>query len=491
MSEVVLLSIVGVGYILFSLAKVLFVRHERALSLSRALDLTPVRWGLVTFSRLTGIHQEQRVEVTHGTPTNEFGTLTKVSYALTVSPPRPFRYNLALRRGSLFSRMMSSQDIILGHPKFDEDVLVQGTWEPGVVALIDDETRDIILSLLSMGDRFEVDTKSIQVSVNSDSDSLLRLSRCLELCVKLSLRLGRAGKIEELLAQNVQSSRSFPYRRRNLQLLLTYPITDQLRQEVLEPILRDDGLILRSMVARVLGGDALKDVCTDLLHHDAPWPFEAFREVSQSQDPQILPVLHKGIEQPELVELAAEGMAIHRDRTYLSLLPKLYARLLDARKRARLLQIAAAFKDASIEPFLLQVLRQQSFDGGEPEVLLSTVVALGYCGTHTAVMPLLTLAESKVDAESRTAAQEAVARIQSRIAGASAGSVMLAPTTHGPDASQHGALSLVAESAPAGALSMAEQASTAGALTLQESGGKPLEAVKKLPTPTVLTSSQS
>lgn len=491
MSEVVLLSIVGVGYILFALAKVLFARHERAHSLSKTLDLTPVRWGLVTFSRLTGIHQEQRVEVTYGTPSNEFGTLNKVSYTLTVSPPRPFRYNLALRRAGLMSRILSSQDILLGHPNFDDEVLVQGSWEPGVIALLDDETRDTILSLLSMGERFEVNSKRILVSVESDSDSLLRLRRCLLLCVKLSQRLSRVGKIEDLLAQNVQSSHSFPYRRRNLQLLMTYPVTEQLRQEVLEPILRDDGLILRSMVARVLGGDALKDVCTDLLHHDVPWPFEAFREVSQSHDPQILPVLHKGIEQPELVELAAEGMAHHRDGTYLSLLPKLSARLLDARKRARLLQIAAAFKDASIEPFLLQALRPPARGGGEPEVLLSAVVALGDCGTHMSVMPLLTLAESKVDAEVRTAAQEAVARIQSRIAGASAGTVMLAPTTHGPDASQHGALSLVAESAPAGALSMAEQASTAGALTLQESGGKPLEAVKTPPTPTELTSSQS
>lgn len=406
------------------------------------------------------------------------GITLRCVYDFTINPLHTIPHELTLERHGVLSRLTHPHDVLVDDPTFDDTFIIQGNHEAGIVSMFSDECREKLHSLNAMSDSLRVTPKQLEVRFTADYGDDHGPERCLDLALEITRLLSRVKPVQEQLAQNLKTSQHPSYRRRNLELLLRFPVTPEIRQNVLEPILEHDSLELRAMVASVLGGEALATVQREMLDLPLPWSVEVFRAIAVSTDPQILPILNKGIQQPELLELAAENMVRLNDARYVTLLPKLYARLPNEPKQVRLVQLAGELGDVAAEPFLLHLLTAQASDEPTLPILVATARSLGSCGTPAAIMPLIDLEHRGYGGELRTAAQESVVRIQSRIAGGSAGAVMLAPEIYGPDASQHGALSLADQSASTGALSMAEQENTAGALTLQESGERAREGVK-------------
>lgn len=117
----------------------------------------------------------------------------------------------------------------------------------------------------------------------------------------------------------------------------------------------------------------------------------------------------------------------------------------DGRTAAAAAKALGALRDARAEAHLLAGLGRNAVD-----VRLAAARALGELGTVASVAPLLELQESRgLDAGARQAIRDAVAAIQSRLVGAAAGQLTVAPAT-----GETGRLSLA--SSEAGALSLAE-----------------------------------
>ncbi len=120
----------------------------------------------------------------------------------------------------------------------------------------------------------------------------------------------------------------------------------------------------------------------------------------------------------------------------------------DARTAAAAAGALDALGDAKAEPHLVDAARHEA-----AELRIAAARALGSLGTVKAVEPLLHELDTKhLDGESRRAFRLAVSAIQSRLAGAEAGQLSMAPTT-----AEAGRLSLATPRAGPGDVSLAAE----------------------------------
>ncbi len=367
---------------------------------------------------------------------------------VTISGPRiPTGIGFAADRDT-------GEDVLTGDTAFDDMVEVRG--EPSIVlALLDREIRQRLAEFVRIGGRLEVGRLTSCVRSSFSSGELVR-------SLRLGLWLARelsspGGGVCERLARNAKSDPHPGVRLWNLlQLHEQFAGTAEAR-EASTADLEDSSPWVSLAAARFLGKEGLPVLERLALDKAAPEgaaveavALVAARCPAEHAGPLLLTALktRSGETRRQAVqELGRIGYAPSRG----SLIVLLgYA---DPRTAAAAAGALAALGDPSAERALLKALESEA-----RELRLAAIRALGAVGAATAVEPLLTFLESRrLDGETRQAIRDAVAGIQSRLAGAGAGQLSLAATAPGS-----GWLSVAAPGAKEGDLSLVSDRRKAG-----------------------------
>lgn len=372
-------------------------------------------------------------------------------FDLSVLPPSAYRYNIYLAPQGILDRFSSNPEIEVGHPDFDHRIRVTGDHEAGVVSLLSDRARELILAISAIADGFEVNAKGMKATLKTDSSSY-RVSILLEKLVELSEHFIRGTSMQDRLTENVLTSKEMAVRQRNLALLRRYPISSELTGRLGQHLLN---LPLGDEAARgavMVGGEALAEYVGRLKASRHPFRQEVIAALSESTDPVVLPVLNVALFQRASAVPALEGLLRQGDLSFLPRARELVrlSRTMQESSTIRIIDLLGACRKPELEPVLLEHFREVL----ESSTLLPSVVqALGNCGTTASVMPLKPVAEGLIPSEARRLAREAIAAIQSRVTPGAAGGLMLTQ-----------------QAAQAGGLSVADTRME-GALTIRDSDG--------------------
>ena len=364
-------------------------------------------------------------------------------YELWVDGPRlPQRLRFALvgRHG---------HGVLTGDDAFDDRVEVDG--EPGLVlALLDGGLRKRVRDFVRLGGRLaagRLELGGVGTSVD-DVRSALRLS--LELARDLSSP--GLGGICARLARNATQD---PAGGARLNSLLRLQESFGQTQEALQASragLSDASAQVRLAAARFVKGEGLemlealvRDRSVDPQVRTEAFGLLASRLPAERAGPLLLAVVadcQGDVRRQAILELG-------RLREHAAVDP-LIALLKDADSATAAAAASAlgSLGEARAEPGLLKALRQEAED-----LRQGAARALGQIGSVRSVEPLLGLLDTwKTDTASLDLVREAVASIQSRLAGAGAGQVSLAP-----DLAESGRLSLAAPVAGPGDLALAPE----------------------------------
>jgi hypothetical protein len=339
-------------------------------------------------------------------------------------------------------------EIEIGDASFDEAFAVKGPLGQ-VLSLLDAETR-LQLIFAHAESRVEISAGAFRAAqVNEES-----LPRILPRLLHIGWRFAQPADVPRRLAGNVKADPEAGVRLQNLLFLIReLPAAPETR-EALRTACADASPEIRLQAAKGLGA-AGRDVLLDLAGSrvDDAVRAEAVsvldRELSFERTKAILDDALDRYH-PKTACACLEALGKSGDAAAVDELGKVLARE-PGELAAAAAQALGATGSPAAEPALLQALQRQ-----EEEVRLAVVHALGRVGTAAAVLPLQEGAGgSWLDRDLHRAAREAIAEIQSRLAGASPGQLSLADT-------EAGQLSLA--QAEAGQLSLA--AGEAGQLAM-------------------------
>jgi HEAT repeat protein len=343
----------------------------------------------------------------------------------------------------------SSADILTGDRHFDDAVQVQG--EPTILAaLLDQPLRFGLRKLVawdgSLGDG--------QISWRAPVTFVAgQVPRALGELVELADLLTAAkGGICERQSRNARDDESPGVRLWNLTLLQQHFADRPEAREASRALLADRDPWVRLAAARFLP-DESPPVLRGLLD-DRETPDHAAAEAAVLLGARLPaaeagPLLTSALKRRsgEARRLAMQELGRIRHGPAVNPLCVLLDRA-DPRTAAAAAEALGTIGDAKAEAHLLDAVRHD-----EAELRIAAAHALGALGTVRAVEPLLELlAAKRIDGESRQALREAVGAIQSRLAGAEAGQLSLAPT-----AAEAGRLSLATPQAGPGDVSLASE----------------------------------
>jgi hypothetical protein len=361
-------------------------------------------------------------------------------YVTVVGPRIPMGLAFAADRGT-------GDDVLTGDTVFDDMVEVRG--EPSILlALLDHEIRRKVGDLIRLGGFLEGGRLGSWAPATFDPGELVRPLR-------LSLWLARemsspGGGVCERLAGNATTDPHSGVRLWNLlQLHDQFPETKSTR-EASQVDLKDPSPWVRLAAARFL-----KDEGLEALEHlalDRAVPESAAAEAvalvaarcpAAHAGPLLLTALktHSGAARRQAVEELGRIRYVPARGALIVLLENA-----DPQTAGGAAAALAAMGEATAEGPLLKAMESDA-----RELRLAAVRALATVGTAAAVEPLLVfLAGRRLDGESRQQIRDAVAAIQSRLAGAGAGQLSLAAAPAGG-----GWLSVAAPGAGEGQLSLA------------------------------------
>jgi HEAT repeat protein len=365
---------------------------------------------------------------------------------VTIAGPRiPQRLVLGAERGT-------GDDVLTGDTVFDDLVEVRG--EPSILlALLDREIRQRVSEFVRLGGRLEAGRL---VCCAPTSYAPGEIVRALRLGLWLARELSSpGGGVLKRLATNAKSDPLPGVRLWNLlQLHEQFPETREARDASQED-LKDLSPWVRLAAARFLRAEGLEVL--EHLARDRALPESAAAEAvsllaarcpAERAGPVLLTALktHSGEARRQAVEELGRIRYPAARGPLIVLLERADPRT-GAAAAAALAELGA-LGDVATERTLLKAMESDA-----RELRLAAVRALRALGTTASVEPLLAfLASRRLDAETRYWIREAVAAIQSRLAGAEAGQLSLAATSPGsgwlsvasPGAG-HGQLSLLSD----------------------------------------------
>ena len=328
----------------------------------------------------------------------------------------------------------------VGDRMFDETFFLEGP--PRLVfALLDAETRRL-MSELKEKSQFAIASGELRAIVSGDE----KVPPVLRLLLALGKRLAPPFNAVQRLVENAGQDPDPGVRLQNLLLLIRElswsPETDgALRRACSDPVPE-----IRLRAAKQLGAEG-RNVLLELVEklEDDAVGAEALavleRELPFERVDAILDLALRR-RRLQTARLCLEALGRHGAAAVGKL-----AKVLE-REYGELAPVAAdalgATGSPAAEPSLIQALQRE-----EPELRVAAANALGRVGSAAAVLPLKEMADRFLLGETRRAARQAVAEIQSRVQGASPGQLSLA----GGEAGQ---LSLATD--PAGQLSLGEDA---------------------------------
>jgi HEAT repeat protein len=338
------------------------------------------------------------------------------------------------------AKRRGAREIETGDATFDDEFFVTGPVA-AVRAVLDDGTRSILSAL-----RVEVDLEVAQgvlrgrIRNEGRSDDLhgLLLSRTLPLLLAAARRLRRPEDVAAALIHNALADREAGVRRENLLALASEYPEDPRTRETLRRALDDPSDTVRVRAAILLADEGRPTLFQIARSEDAEDAATAraittLGEHLSADDAGL--VLRHALRGRRLDSAAAclARLGRHAGAGAITHL----ARVLAVEKGDLAIAAARALGAtglAQAEAPLLSSLSREL-----PDLRAAAAEALGRVGSAAAVLPLKDLEARAKDEAVRRAARQAVAAIQARLPGASAGQLSLAP-------------------AEAGALSLAEEA---------------------------------
>jgi HEAT repeats len=323
-----------------------------------------------------------------------------------------------------FDVTFSRQEAAIGDVSFDSSFSLEGPRRQ-MLALLDAKTRRLLLRLDTRY-RLEISTGSLRAEAY-DGEA----PKILPLLLDLGRRLAQSNdaEIPQRLAKNAQRDPEAGVRLQNL-LLLTRELPEHpVTIEALRIACSDPSPAIQLRAAEALGAEG-RDVLLKLA--------ESMEDDAVSA--QAVSILDRELPFERMTAILDCALRGHRIRTACACLEAL----------------GLSEDAAAVEPVLIPALQHES-----KEVQTAAANALGRGGSAAAVLPLKEAAErSLLDRDLRRAARQAIAEIQSRLAGASPGQLSLAGTETGQlslAADQAGHLSLPSEEAGQLSLSQDEE----------------------------------
>jgi HEAT repeat protein len=361
-------------------------------------------------------------------------------------------------------KALGEREIELGDETFDAAVQVRGAPDR-VRALLDVETRGIVLRMLegvvpvpgkrplTIRGRVELVDGDLQARL-SDRPALptgVELGDVLGALLALAERFERPADLAARLARAIENEPEWRVRLQGLQVLSTSYPNDPATAAALRHCLTDEQAEVKLHAAIALGAEGRASLL-DLARHERTADIIAAQAVGALGDSMPTDVG---------VQVLRQALRTRRLRTCVACVQaveplggsearELLVKMLTRESGALAVAAAQALGryargSAEIEEALIRALERE-----EPDVRLAAIEALGHMGSARAVLPIQEAGRTGADAETRRAARQAVAEIQSRLPGASAGQLSVA----GDDA---GRLSL-ADDDPRGRLSMPKPA---------------------------------
>lgn len=361
------------------------------------------------------------------------GRLTRI--VVPVPGPPEFR-DLRICPEPLFKL---GREIEIGAAQFDSEFFIDGPAKLAF-ALLDAKTRRLLLEVKS---KYGLEITSGQIqTVLSDDDKVLAV---LPLLLEILERLAPPIEIPRRLAENARLDPEPDVRLQNLLLLIRELPGDPetvgaLREACLDPVPE-----IRLRAARELGEEGrgvLLDLAESLLNDAVS--AEAISALGGALPyERVNAILDRALSRRRVLTARVCVEAIGRSGDPAAV--EVLGRVLEqehgylAPDAARAL---GATGSPAAEPALIAVLQRD-----DENLRVAAANALARVGSVAAVLPLRELADRFLLGETRKAAREAIAEIQSRIQGASPGQLSLAGT-------EAGQLSLA--EAEAGRLSLAD-----------------------------------
>lgn len=464
----------GLGFLLFlipyavgALAAPFVIRAD---SRQRKKRLEGMQWvidrlGLSEVSmspwRLIARHGRRRVRIeqTHGQGTMPITLVTVEGNSGITLRPEP---------KNPLQKMIGEREIELGDEGFDAAVEVHGAPDR-VRALLDVETRAVVMAMLGgllvVPGRQPVSIRGWAELIHGDLLAKLpdyprfptdvELADALGALLAIAERFDRPANLAARLAASVEKEPEWRVRLQGLQVLSTSYPNDAATQAALRHALADseEHEEVRLHAAIALGDEGHASLL-ELARHERTADTIAAQAVGALGDRMPADVG---------VQVLRQALRTRRLRTCVACVQAVDP-LSGAEAREILvkmltresgdLAVAAAQAlgrygrvNEEIEEALIRALERD-----EDAVRRAAIEALGHMGSARAVMPIEDAARAGADAETRRAARQAVAEIQSRLPGASAGQLSIA-------SDDAGGLSL-ADDDPRGRVSLSNTAGT-------------------------------
>ena len=284
------LVLVGMGVIGLSMYLWVFkhVRSEsntleqrlREWSKRMGLDVQNQTHGVIDGNSLEAsgklLGQELRVEA----GSRRQGAATRYAHlSLHVNPPGglpvPMRVAPEGFAATLW-KAVSRADITVGDDAFDTQVLVTGEDEPGIVGLLDSETRSLMIELVG-AQGWTIDESGLHSDPNLLTPSELdQFEECASKAARLSARLAREGSTEGRLIENLFAESKEAVRSKNLNMLLMMPQTPAIRSALLQvPSLRSWDMTIRA--GKALGEGGIRMLAEAAVSAPSPFACRAVR----------------------------------------------------------------------------------------------------------------------------------------------------------------------------------------------------------------------
>jgi hypothetical protein len=335
-------------------------------------------------------------------------------------------------------KAIGARELTIGDPAFDDGVYVQG-WPPLVFALLDAETRRVVLRLLqdridvpssaigrSLGGRASVAGGQLRVEMPDPSSAPpAYVADTLSGLLAVARRLARPADVAGRLAVNVGREPLVTVRVRSLDVLVReYPDRRATRQ-ALRTALGDSTLEVRVQAAKALGEEGEPTLRAIASAEDGPDDIQAraIRALGERLSPELgESILHHALRRRRLpvAEACLEALGRQRKDDVVEPLAKVLAL-----ERGTLAEAAARALGTTGRPGAEAPLID-ALERHDAALKLSAAVALGRVASAAAVAPLRRLESASSDAALRRAAREAIAQIQERRSGASPGQLSLA-----------------------------------------------------------------
>jgi hypothetical protein len=374
---------------------------------------------------------------------------------------------LSLRREGLattFEKAVGEREIELGDPAFDGELFVQGS-APLARALLDAETRQLLAGLLRghvpvssgtvparvtlTGGVLRADLQERAFSVRGE-----RLPEVLAILRAVARRLVAPADIARRIADNLRNEPAAGVRLQSLLMLVREFGDHPAAREVLLAAREDASAEIR-LRAGIELGDEGREVLLDLAGAEGTedrWAAAAVAALAERLPRERTEeILRQALRARRLAtaQASVEWLGRSGDTAGVATLAKVLA-LESGELGVAAAQALGALGKPAAQPALVDALSSEA-----PAVRAAAAAALGRVGDVASVLPLRQApVRYPADGALKRAVRQAVAEIQSRLAGAAPGQ-----------------LSLVAESAEAGRLSLADS-DASGRLSLTDTAGQ-------------------